>query len=116
MGSKCRGYLKRSLVFFLCFKLGHSASAQVTTGMDSLFNALSEKRMFSGTILLARQGQVIYEKSFGYADHLQKKPFTPLTQFQVASLSKQFTAFAIMLLEYRRKLAFDDAVTKYLPR
>ena len=72
-------------------------------------------RIFSGTVLIAVEGQIVFEKSVGYANIADKTPFTKNSSFRLASLSKQFTAMGIMLLKEDGKLDFDDDITKHLP-
>ena len=62
-----------------------------------------------------RDGKMIYSKGFGYADLEQNAKVTPATIFHIASVSKQFTAFAIAMLADQGKLSLDDDIRKYLP-
>jgi CubicO group peptidase (beta-lactamase class C family) len=66
-------------------------------------------------VLVVRDHRVVLEKGYGLANIEDKKPITPETNFDLASMSKQFTAFAVMLLADRGKLAYDDDVRKYIP-
>jgi CubicO group peptidase (beta-lactamase class C family) len=66
-------------------------------------------------IAVQRDGKLIYNKGFGYADLEQNTKITPTTIFHIASVSKQFTAFAIAMLADQGKLSLDDDIRKYLP-
>lgn len=66
-------------------------------------------------IAVQRDGETIYSNGFGYADIEQHAKVTPSTIFHVASVSKQFTAFAIGMLADQGKLSLDDDIRKYLP-
>jgi CubicO group peptidase (beta-lactamase class C family) len=66
-------------------------------------------------ILVLRDGKIVVEKGYGVAHLDPNRPITPTTNFDLASMSKQFTALAVMLLADRGKLSFDDDVRKYLP-
>lgn len=79
--------------------------------MDSAYAASP----FFGNILITRHDHTMYEKSFGYADAINHKPLTVNNSFQVASISKQFTAYGIMLLKSKGLLEYDSAVTRYIP-
>lgn len=69
-----------------------------------------------GCILgVSRAGKVVYEKGYGMADLERDVPITPASIFHVASISKQFTAMSILLLEQQGKLSIDDDVRKYIP-
>lgn len=60
-------------------------------------------------------GQILFAKGYGQADLEAKRPVTPKSVFNIASLTKQFTAFAIALLESEGKVSLDDPVRKYVP-
>jgi CubicO group peptidase (beta-lactamase class C family) len=81
---------------------------------DSLFQIL-RKRGFNGNVLVAQQGNIIYEKAFGYSDIRKRTPLSTLSSFQIASVTKQFTALAAMILFDQNKIDFDDEVKKYIP-
>ena len=73
------------------------------------------KKNFNGVILVSQNGKIIYEKANGFADYKNKKALTNNSAFNLASVSKQFTAMAIMILQQQGKLNYNDAITKYLP-
>jgi CubicO group peptidase (beta-lactamase class C family) len=83
--------------------------------IDTFFRSLHTKRGFNGTVLVAQHGQIIYKGAFGYADLRKKDTLTTQSAFQLASVSKQFTAMAIMLLKERGKLNYDDNVKQFYP-
>jgi CubicO group peptidase (beta-lactamase class C family) len=64
---------------------------------------------------VSRNGEVLYERGYGMANMETGTPITPSSIFHVASVSKQFTAMAVMLLARDGKLSVDDDVRKYLP-
>lgn len=64
---------------------------------------------------IVHNGKLIYQKGFGYADVELKIPMTPKTCFRIASISKTFTAVAIMQLVEQRKINLDDRIERYLP-
>ncbi|MFC6996770.1 serine hydrolase domain-containing protein [Rufibacter roseus] len=82
--------------------------------LDSLFKQFKKKRGFNGTVLVTKYDQVIYKGAFGFADFYRKDSVTVQTAFQLASVSKQFTAMAIMLLQEEGELNYDDSVQQYL--
>lgn len=83
--------------------------------IDSLMQVKSRKHYFNGNVLVAYKGSCIYNESFGYADMLRRKELDKDDIFQLASVSKQFTAMAVMILKEQNKLDYDDSVTKYIP-
>lgn len=70
---------------------------------------------FNGTILIADNGAIVYEKSYGYSDFENKMPNSSETIFKIGSITKQFTAMAIMMLQEYGKLKLEDKLNKYIP-
>ncbi len=70
---------------------------------------------FSGSILVAREGKIIHRNGYGFANYEQQILNTPDTQFLIASLTKQFTALAILQLQEQGMLNIEDTVDTYLP-
>jgi len=68
---------------------------------------------FSGSALVAKDGQVVLNKGYGLADRAAKRPYTASTIFDIASISKQFTAAAILKLEMEGKLKVEDPINKF---
>lgn len=83
--------------------------------IDSLMTKKYEEKIFNGVVLISKNDSVLFEKSYGYENLESKKTFTPNSRFQIASVSKQFTAFGILLLQEQNKLNVKDPVKKYLP-
>lgn len=83
--------------------------------IDSILQYKAKKYFFNGNVLVAYKGNCIYNESFGYADILRRKKLERDDIFQLASVSKQFTAMAIMILKEKNLLSYDDSVTKYIP-
>lgn len=95
--------------------------SQVTFGqnkvnqIDSLFSTLSKQDKFSGSILIAEKGIPIYSKSFGFSNENTKTKLNENSIFELASVSKQFTAMGIAILVQKRKINFSDPIVKYIP-
>ncbi len=83
--------------------------------LDQWFDDLEKREKFNGTILYAKKGEVLYQRNVGFADAAGSIPISNRSSFNLASLSKQMTALAIMLLAYDQKLDFDDPIANYLP-
>ncbi len=107
---------KLTLLILLVLVLEYSfgQNPQMDT-LDSLFTALHNKNSFNGNVLIADKGKVIFEKSYGLASEETKQKLTLSTKFELASVSKQFTAMGIVLLEKQGKLNYDDEIAKYIP-
>jgi CubicO group peptidase (beta-lactamase class C family) len=101
--------------FGLAFWTVGSASASPNAGIATLMTTLSERGQFNGAILVAQEGKIIYWNAFGKANFQTGVDFTPETPSNIGSLTKQFTAMAIMILAERNKLRYDDPVANYIP-
>lgn len=89
--------------------------AAVAQRVDSVF-AMYTRPLSPGCALgVMHDGQLVYAKGYGLSDLQHSVPITPSSVFHVASISKQFTAFAILLLQRDGKLSLDDDIRKYLP-
>lgn len=84
----------------------------LTTKIDSIFTSLPD---FSGVVLFADKGEPIYHKAFGVRSFETNVPIELNDIFELASVSKQFTAMTIMMLQQEGKLQYDDPIEKYLP-
>jgi CubicO group peptidase (beta-lactamase class C family) len=83
--------------------------------LDTLFRNRVKRTAFNGCVLVAQEGEIIYQNAFGYADLKQRDTLTVNSAFQLASASKPFTAAAVLLLKDRGKISLNDEVSKYLP-
>jgi CubicO group peptidase (beta-lactamase class C family) len=92
-----------------------AAFAQDIARMEQVIQSHVSAGTFMGTVLVAKDGAVIVDKAYGMANLEWDVPNTPTTKFRLGSITKQFTAAAILLLEERGKLKVDDRVKSYLP-
>ena len=83
--------------------------------VDSLFAFLDDDKRPGAAVMVIDHGKVVYSKGFGYADLDNNVRITPDSSFRLASVSKQFTTMAIMELQERGKLDYDDPIAKFLP-
>ncbi len=83
--------------------------------LDTLFKNKVKLAGFNGCVLVAQRGQIIYEKSFGYADLKRKDSLKINSAFQLASTSKTLTSAAILLLRDQGKLKLTDSVQQFFP-
>jgi len=83
--------------------------------MEQLIQADVSAKQFMGSVLAARGNEIILSKGYGSADLELNVANTPATKFRLGSLTKQFTAASILLLEERGKLSVNDPIKKYLP-
>jgi CubicO group peptidase (beta-lactamase class C family) len=83
--------------------------------IDSFFKAMSYRQRFNGNVLIAHNGKVLFSGSFGFSNYRKKTILTDSSEFQLGSVSKQFTAVAVMMLKEQGKLNYDDSVQKFFP-
>lgn len=83
--------------------------------MDQIVQSYVSSKRFMGSVLVARGGEVLLSKGYGSANLEWNVPNSPSTRFRLGSITKQFTAASILLLEERGKLKVEDPVKKYLP-
>jgi CubicO group peptidase (beta-lactamase class C family) len=82
--------------------------------LDSTLADLARQSLFTGSVLIAQHGKVLLSQGYGLADRKQNIPNTPQTRFRLGSLTKQFTAMAILILEAQGKLNVKDLICKYI--
>jgi CubicO group peptidase (beta-lactamase class C family) len=83
--------------------------------VEAYLAPLVSSNNFSGVVLVARRGEPLFRKAYGYANVEHRVPNTPATVFHVASVSKTFTSAAIMLLAERGKIDLDAPLSRLLP-
>lgn len=91
-------------------------AAQKTARIDSVFQRKFRLERFNGNVLIAQQGVILYQKQFGYAQIQEKDTLVEDSKFQLASLSKTFTAVALLKLVEEGKVSLEDSVKKFFPQ
>jgi len=90
-------------------------SEVVSESLDSYFQKLYDQKKFCGSVLLAKKGNLLLKKGYGYADIQKQLPNTPQTKFRIASITKQFTAGAILRLQEKKLLSIHDCIYSFIP-
>jgi CubicO group peptidase (beta-lactamase class C family) len=85
------------------------------TYINGIYNSLDGKTASGVAVLVAKDGKVLYKKGFGYADIEKKELISPETKFRIGSVTKQFTASAILKLQEEGKISVNDKLSKFLP-
>lgn len=83
--------------------------------LNNLLHYSHEHYNFNGNILVAQHGKIIFNDHIGYADFHTKDTLSPNSIYQLASLSKQFTSMAVLILKERGNIEFDDKMVQYIP-
>ncbi|TAM93597.1 MAG: class A beta-lactamase-related serine hydrolase, partial [Rhodanobacteraceae bacterium] len=95
---------------------GDVLPAGLSTQIDKIANdALTKSGVPSASIAVVRDGKLAYAKAYGDARLDPKTPAMPAMRYSVGSISKEFTAAAILMLQQQRKLSLDDKVAKFFP-
>jgi CubicO group peptidase (beta-lactamase class C family) len=106
-----------ALVFLalLSFAAYPQRTESLESKVDKLFAEWDKPDSPGAAVIVVKNGAVLYKRGYGIANLEYDIPITPATVFHVASVSKEFTAFAIVLLASQGKLSLDDDIHKYLP-
>jgi CubicO group peptidase (beta-lactamase class C family) len=112
-------HIKSLLTFIALIVTLQSITAQtlppeITAKIDSLFSQWDMTSSPGCAVGVVRNDSLIFSKGYGMANLEYGVPITPQTIFHMASVSKQFTAYSILLLERQGKLSLDDDIHKYL--
>jgi len=92
-----------------------SSTQNVSKKLDSVFKRLNKRHGFHGSVLVAQNGKLIFNNEYGYADFKTKTKLNSKSTFQLASVSKQFTATAVLILYEQGLIGLNDPVTEYFP-
>lgn len=110
---------KLFLVIFLtsyCYGMTQTTSSKKKSQVDSLIHIEMKNQRIPGlSVVVVRDGKIEYIKGYGNSNLEHNVPVKPETVFQTASVGKQFTAFAVMLLVQDGKLSLDDKLSKFFP-
>lgn len=102
------------LTFYLNNQQPSLLKKDVTENLNSFMNECAAMDVFSGTVLVAKDGNIIFEKAYGYADKDKNAPNSNLTKYNIGSIGKEFTAVMILQLLQEKKLSLEDNLNKYL--
>jgi CubicO group peptidase (beta-lactamase class C family) len=109
-------FQRASLLLVLVLSLAHGTNASETSDrVDKLFETWDKPASPGATLAVIKDGQIVYSRGYGLASLEYGVRNSAETVFHVASLSKQFTAFAIHLLVQEGRISLDDDIRKYVP-
>ncbi|GAI48547.1 unnamed protein product, partial [marine sediment metagenome] len=100
-----------SVVLLLACRSGHCDPG---AAIDRLMSAY-QGNVPGASVLIVRDGRVILRRAYGMADLENRVPASPTTNYRLASMTKQFTAAAVLILVQDRRLSLDDPIRKWLP-
>jgi CubicO group peptidase (beta-lactamase class C family) len=115
-GSIMRFIMRVFIAAIVCFStIVHPQAEELSETIDGLMSEFVRLDKFSGCVLVAKDGGVLYAKAFGEANKDHHVPNTLQTKFNIGSIGKTFTGVAIMQLAERGLLDVDDPVSTHLP-
>ncbi len=106
---------KTAMTVLLVGIAGVASEESSNPAVDAIFADLTEPGSPGCALGVYRDGKIVYAKGYGLANLEEDVPITPRSVFDIASVSKQFTAASIVLLERQGKLRLDDDIRKYVP-
>ena len=124
--SVCTAYIRLSVVL-ICLMSTACRGTSVTitpsptlepegpaTKIDNLLSLHTERETFTGSVLAAQKGEILLSQGYGWADRNTQIPNTPQTRYRLGSITKQFTAAAILLLQTRGQLHVEEPICDYI--
>ncbi|HEY0157544.1 MAG TPA: serine hydrolase domain-containing protein [Thermoanaerobaculia bacterium] len=94
---------------------GSMTAAELTEALDPYLHRLTANELFSGVVLIAKEGRPLFERAYGLASRTYGVPNRTSTRFDIGSINKMFTETAIARLTAEKKLAPGDTIGKHLP-
>jgi len=108
--------MKKILFVFLLAAVATAGIAQdLQSKLDSIMNTYNRLSKFNGNVLVAKDGNILLQKSYGFRDAENKIANDANTIFQIGSLTKQFTTAILLKLQEQNKLSIKDKLSKYIP-
>jgi CubicO group peptidase (beta-lactamase class C family) len=116
-GHTMRHFLTASSILFALALPSSPAqpAPDMAARIDRAANFYQKRDGFMGMVAVARDHQLVFQRGYGYANLDSKTPFTLDTRFRIGSLTKQFTAAAILLLQEDGKLKTSDPISRFYP-
>jgi CubicO group peptidase (beta-lactamase class C family) len=103
------------LIFPMMVTCRAANKASSAKQVDAMFAGLTSTREPGAAVLVMKDGRVAFERGYGVMDLRKRRPIDARTNFRLASVTKQFTAAAIMLLVHDGKLRYEDSLTDIFP-
>ncbi|HMH31788.1 MAG TPA: serine hydrolase domain-containing protein, partial [Puia sp.] len=92
-----------------------SLSQDIHQQLDSLFNTCYHKGLPGAAIVIEWKGKIVFKKGYGLANQVTREPIDSITNFNIGSLTKQFTAYCILRLAEQKRLSLDDNLSRFFP-
>jgi CubicO group peptidase (beta-lactamase class C family) len=115
MGDKVSSARRVGVLLAVAMLSFFTSAQEKSSHVDSIFAALRSKDAPGAAVVVVQDGKIVFERGYGVRDISGKQAIDSRTNFRLASVSKQFTAMAIMLLVHDGKLHYDDRLSDVLP-
>ncbi|WP_309609443.1 serine hydrolase domain-containing protein [Flavobacterium sp.] len=112
---KCNSQLFSFFTILLFVTNNLFAQTKQIKQIDSLIQRSNQIGVFNGNILISKNNKIIYNTSFGFTDETKTNKLTTEYRFNIGSITKEFSAVALMQLQEQGKLLLDDKVSKFIP-
>lgn len=103
------------LVLLLITQFTYAEKTQYKSQIEQLITTAHKEDNFNGTVLVAKHDEIIFHKSYGFADQYKKVPLTIEHRLSPGLIAKEFTTTIMMQLKIKGKLKYEDKISKYLP-
>jgi CubicO group peptidase (beta-lactamase class C family) len=110
-----RFYLSILIAMTIFSSIAKPLPASQVAAMEAILADFNQPDAPGASVMIVHDGAVIFSKGYGLADLETKTPITPETNFRLASVSKQFTAMAVLILRERGKLSLDENLLAFFP-
>src|SRR5215471_7562974 len=104
------------IVIFFCMHIYSSAQQNSDKTIDSLLHSIYSSSLPGASIAVVKDGKTIFQKSYGVTNIITKQDINASSNFNICSLTKQFTALAILQLEAKHLLSLDDKLSHFFPQ
>jgi CubicO group peptidase (beta-lactamase class C family) len=105
----------KKIILLLLWPFALNAQNNISL-LDTYMNAQANLYGFNGNVLVSKKGNVVYQKSFGFADYSTRKKLDSNSVFDCGSIAKEFTSMGILLLKDKGKVRYSDTLTKFFPQ
>lgn len=103
------------LALCICATTEAQSKKQLAASIDNIMKDYAAANAPGASVLVFHDNKIVFKKGYGVSNIHTQEPITPTTNFRLASVTKQFTAMSILLLEKKHLLSLEDPITKYLP-
>jgi CubicO group peptidase (beta-lactamase class C family) len=113
--TRCVLSAAKALLCVLIFWCVPCSAQDVSVKLAGYMEQKAEQDEFSGTVMVTKDGNTLLSSGYGWANREHQVPNSPQTKFRIGSVTKQFTAMAILILQEQGKLSVEDRIARHIP-